>query len=64
MLWLWLRPAATAPIQPLAWELPYASGVAIKNIEKERDRKEERKEGRKEGRQAGRQAIAQVMMKI
>ena len=28
LLWLW--PAAAAPIQPLAWELPYASGVALK----------------------------------
>ena len=25
-LWLWCRPAAVAPIQALAWELPYASG--------------------------------------
>ena len=24
-LWLWCRPVATAPIQPLAWEPPYAS---------------------------------------
>ena len=23
-------PVATAPIQPLAWELPYAMGVALK----------------------------------
>ena len=28
-LWLWCRPAAAAPIQPLAWELPYATGVAL-----------------------------------
>jgi len=27
---LWCRPATTALIQPLAWELPYAVGVAIK----------------------------------
>ena len=27
-LWLWCSPAAVAPIQPLAWELPYAMGVA------------------------------------
>ena len=27
---LWQRWAATAPIQPLAWELPYATGVALK----------------------------------
>ena len=30
LLWLWRRPAAVAPIRPLAWELPYASGVALK----------------------------------
>ena len=30
LLWLWCRPAAIAPIQPLAWEPPYASGAAIK----------------------------------
>ena len=30
LLWLWHRPAASALIQPLAWELPYAMGAAIK----------------------------------
>ena len=30
LLWLWCSPGATAPIQPLAWELPYATGVALK----------------------------------
>ena len=30
LLWLWCRLAAVAPIQPLAWELPYAVGVALK----------------------------------
>ena len=32
LLWLqlWCRMAATALIQPLAWELPYAAGVALK----------------------------------
>ena len=29
-LWLWHRPAATAPIRPLAWEPPYAAGAALK----------------------------------
>ena len=24
LLWLWYRTAAVPPIQPLAWELPYA----------------------------------------
>ena len=30
MLWLWYRPATVAPIGPLAWEPPYAVGVALK----------------------------------
>ena len=30
LLWLWYRQVAAAPIQTLAWELPYASGVALK----------------------------------
>ena len=34
LLWLWGRPAAVAPIQPLAWELPYAVGVAFKKDQK------------------------------
>ena len=29
LLWLWCRLAAVAPIRPLAWELPYAAGVAL-----------------------------------
>ena len=28
LLWLWHRPVATAPVQPLAWEPPYAVGAA------------------------------------
>ena len=31
LLWLWCRLAAVAPIHPLAWELPYAKGVALKS---------------------------------
>ena len=34
LLWLWCRPAATALIQPLAWEPPYATGVALEKTEK------------------------------
>ena len=30
LLWLWWRPAVAAPIGPLAWELPYAAGAALK----------------------------------
>ena len=31
VLWLWCRPETMAPIQPLAWEPPYTSGVALKS---------------------------------
>ena len=33
-LWLWYRLAAAAPIRPLAWELPYATGEALKRQNK------------------------------
>ena len=34
LLWLWCRPAAVAPIEPFAWESPYAMGVALKKQKK------------------------------
>ena len=34
LLRLWCRPAATAPIGPLAWEPPYAAGAAQENGKK------------------------------
>jgi len=40
--------AATALIQPLARELPYAEGVVLKKKERKKGRRKERKEGRKE----------------
>ena len=33
---LWYRPAASALIQPLAWELPYATGVTLKGQRKKK----------------------------
>ena len=37
LLCLWHRPVATAQIQPLAWELPYAVGaVALKDGKKKK----------------------------
>ena len=30
MLWVWRRPAATAPTGSLTWELPHAMGVVLK----------------------------------
>ena len=35
-LWLWRRPAATAPIRPIAWESPYAAGMALKDQKKKK----------------------------
>ena len=43
LLWLWCRPAAAALTRPLAWEAPYAAGVALK------------KSGSQEGKKAGRE---------
>ena len=34
LLWPWCRPAATAPIGPLAWEPPYAKSAALKRPKK------------------------------
>ena len=34
LLWLWLWPTAVAPIGPLAWEPPYAKGLALKSEKK------------------------------
>ena len=36
LLWLWYRPA-TAPIQPLAWEPPYAKSTALKRPKKKKN---------------------------
>ena len=40
LLRLWGRQAAAAPIRTLAWELPYAAGVALKRPKKEGKRYE------------------------
>ena len=36
LLWLWYRPAAVAPIGPLAWEPPYATGMALNRPKKKK----------------------------
>ena len=43
-LWLWCRLAAVAPIRPLAWELPYAAGAALKSKKKEKKKEKEMNE--------------------
>ena len=43
MLWLWHRPAATAPVRPLAWEVPYAMGAALKRLKKKKKKKKKKR---------------------
>ena len=39
LMWLWRRLAATAPIRPLAWGPPYATGMALKRQKKKKGEK-------------------------
>ena len=39
LLWLWCRPSAAALIIPLACELPYAAGVALKRQQQQQQQK-------------------------
>ena len=39
LLWLWCSLAAIDPIRLLAWESPYASGVALKSKKKKKKKK-------------------------
>ena len=39
LLWLWRRPSATAPTQPLAWEPPYATGAAQEMAKRQKKKK-------------------------
>ena len=48
LLWLWCRPAAVALIQPLAWELPYATGVALKEKKRKYGSQDKEKPGERE----------------
>ena len=38
LLWLWRRLAATAPIRPLAWEPPYATGAAQEKSKRQKNK--------------------------
>ena len=44
-LWLWPRPAATAPIGPLGWELPCAAVAALKRQKGKRKHENYGKDG-------------------
>ena len=41
MLWLWCRLAAVVPIRPLAWDLPYVAGAALRRRKKKREREKD-----------------------
>ena len=40
LLWLWCGPVAIAPIEPLAWQPPYAVGVAQEKAKRQKKKKE------------------------
>ena len=48
LLWLWRRLVATALIQPLAWESPYAAGAA-QEIATTTDKRQKKKKKKKAG---------------
>ena len=37
LLWLWCRPVSTAPIRPLAWEPPNATGVVLEKTKRQKN---------------------------
>ena len=43
LLWLWCRPAAVAPIPPLAWESPYAMEAALEKAKRQKKKKRKEK---------------------
>ena len=43
LMLLWCRPVATTLIRPLAWNLPYATGAAIKS-KKQKAKKKKKKQ--------------------
>ena len=44
LLWPWSRPAATALIRPIAWEPPYAVGMALKRQKTKQNKKQTKKQ--------------------
>ena len=42
LLWLWCRPVAAVPIRLLAWEPPYAVGVALTKTKKKKKQQQKR----------------------
>ena len=48
LVWLWHWLAATALTGPLAWELPYVLGEALKRQKKKKKKKKRKKKKKKE----------------
>ena len=46
LLWLWNRLVATAPIQPLAWKLPYALGAALKDKKQNKKKQQQQQQNK------------------
>ena len=46
LLGLWCRPAAAAPIRPLAWEPPCATGAALKDQTKKKQKKQKKQKNK------------------
>ena len=42
LLWLWRRPAATAPFRPLSWEPPYSACAALEKTKKKKKKKKKK----------------------
>ena len=49
MLWLWRRLVATAQIRPLAWEPPYAMGVALEKAKRQKKKRKKKEKKQEDG---------------
>ena len=58
LLWLWCRLAPAAPMQPLAWESPYAAGAAQEIATTKKKKKDIRRKRREGGRKEGNSQVS------
>ena len=58
LVWLWHRPAATAPTGPLAWERPCAAGAALKRTKDQKKQKKAKKKTNKQRKTTSRCKVA------
>ena len=64
LLWLWRRPAATAPIRPLACEPPYAAGAAQWQKRQKKKKRETCKKKKKEKEKENRNNLTLINLKM